>query len=193
MKRIIRDSAICLAMVLVNLALARDGIPQQIRDHRKPSETVPAQRGSTNDALQRPSETVPARRGSTNDALQRPSETVPAQRGSTNEALQRPSEDYIRTSFDPSVIPADFENWLNKRMIGLQLIAVSKDPDNGRYNFIFTPLGSRSWNYKVMVVPERDMQNVLITMLRQRWRLVTVMSKSDGPRGLQHICFFRQI
>jgi hypothetical protein len=40
-------------MVLVNLALARDGIPQQIRDHRKHSETVPAQRGSTNEALQR--------------------------------------------------------------------------------------------------------------------------------------------
>jgi hypothetical protein len=32
MKRIIRDGALCLAMVLVNLALARDGIPQQIRD-----------------------------------------------------------------------------------------------------------------------------------------------------------------
>jgi hypothetical protein len=78
-------------------------------------------------------------------------------------------------------------------MVGLQLIAVSKDTDNGRYSFIFTPLRSGSWNYKVMLVPERDMQNVLITMLRQRWTLVTVMSKSDGPRGLQHICFFRQI
>ena len=115
---------------------------------------------------------------------QRQQEKVPARRGSTN---------YKVSWLKPTKIPADLESWLNRRMRGYALVAVTRDDSSGRYNSFFKKLPKGSWNYKVKVVPESSIEKVLNEAPTQGLRLVAITSARHGPRGLQYICFFRQL
>jgi hypothetical protein len=156
MKRLIRHGSVLFAAGMLSVGLAGEVIPQQIRDHRSQREVVPANRGSSNEAI-------------------------------------RPSEEYVRASFRPSVIPADLETFLNTRMTRHELIAVSHDTNGGYYQMFLRPLRGGSRSYKVVLVQDNGIDVLLSNMSRERWRLVSVTSEWHGPRGLMHLCFFRQI
>ena len=156
MKRLVKDGCVLFAAGMLSFGLAGEVFAQQIRDHRKHREVVPANRGTPNEAM-------------------------------------RASEEFIRASFRPTTVPADLETFLNRRMAGLELIAVSHDSNSPEYHMFFRPLRSGSRTYKVVLVQDNAIDVLLTKLSREQWRLVSVTSESHGPRGLMHLCFFRQI
>ena len=105
-----------------------------------------------------------------------------------------PSQDHLVSWFKPSRLPADLEDWLNTRMRGFTLLGITRDDSSGRYYSFFRkrPSGSRPLNYKVMVVPEDNIEQILKRAPSQALALVAVTSFQAGPRGLQYVCFFRR-
>ena len=94
--------------------------------------------------------------------------------------------------YKPTRMPADIEDWLNERMKGYGLIAITKDENSGRYNSIFKRLYNKTWNYTVKIVSEDGLEAFLVQTRKSNLELVAVTSEDHGPRGLMYYCFFRK-
>lgn len=94
--------------------------------------------------------------------------------------------------YRPVKMPADIEDWLNERMKGYGLIAITKDETSGRYNSIFKRLYNDTWNYTVRIVSGDGLEAFLVETRKSNLELVAVTSEDHGPRGLMYFCFFRQ-
>jgi hypothetical protein len=95
------------------------------------------------------------------------------------------------THYTPSRVPADLESWLNTRMQGHLLQAITRS-ESGRYTGIFWPLtNTRSYQYKVTIVPEEHVGRALDSASKDEWSLVAMTSYEAGARGVQTVLFFR--
>jgi hypothetical protein len=101
------------------------------------------------------------------------------------------TQDYRVAHFTPSRIPADLESWLNSRMQGHLLEAITRS-ESGTYTGIFRPLhNTRSYQYKATVVPEEHIGRALDSASKDEWSLVAMTSFDAGARGVQAVLFFR--
>ena len=142
-----------------------------------------------------------ARRNQAYQAAQkrRAEETAQKQSGKGT-AQKRPASDvkvmptYMVSwfKFDFTTLPGEAERWLNTRMSGYGLVAVTKDEVSGRYNSIFKSLPKgKSWQYTVSMVPEHRLENLLSVSRKSNLELIAATSQQHGVKGLVYFCFFR--